>query len=90
MDLDKEISNLECKSSFINFGSKATFVKLGISIIVSAILVYKSKSLIVFNAEYDEKEEDIKLSINYKNYIITTLILSVIIFFVLGYIPHFN
>jgi hypothetical protein len=90
MDLDKEISNLECKSSFINFGSKALLLKIGISLIISCFLTYKSQSLIVFNAEYDDKEEEIKLKINYKNFIITTLILTFVIFIVLGYIPYFN
>jgi hypothetical protein len=90
MDLDKQISELEGKTSFINLGSKAIFVRIGISLVISSFLIYKSKSLIVFNAEYDQNEDDIKLNINYKNFIIVTIIFAFVLFFLIGYIPYFK
>jgi hypothetical protein len=90
MDLDKQISALEGKSTFVNLGSKAIFVRLGISLVFSFFIIYISKSLHVFTAEYDSKEKEIKLSLNYKNFLIASTLCSVLIFFILGHTSYFE
>jgi hypothetical protein len=84
MDLDKQISELEGKSKFSNFGSKALFIKIGVSLILSSIILYVSKSLHVFNAQYDPKDKKIKLTLNNKKFLTTSIMFAIVIFFILG------
>ena len=90
MDLDKQISALEGKSTFINLGSKAIFVRIGISIVFSFFIIYISKSLHIFTAQYDTREKEIKLSLNYKNFLIASSLCSILIFFILGNSSYFD
>ena len=84
MDLDKQIASLEGKTTFASFGSKAIAVKAGIALIVSVIVVYIVKPVFILKI-YNEskKKEDLK-KVNYKNLVIASFSLAVIIYFILN------
>lgn len=88
-DIDKQLSLLEGKSTFASFGSKVIFIKISVAILLGLAIGYFSKSMYVFNIEYNAKDKSISYSINFKNYLIASLILSVMSYFVIDQLPFF-
>ena len=90
MDLDKQIAELEGKSAFVNIGSKAIFVKIGISTVISSIIIFLIKPLMVYKAEYDQKDKTIKYKMKFKNFMMGYILLGIIIFFIITKLNYFN
>ena len=88
-DIDKQLSLLEGKTTFASFGSKVIFIKISIAILFGLAIGYFSKSMYVFNIDYNTKDKSISYSINFKNYLIASLILSVISYFIIDQLPFF-
>ena len=88
-DIDKQLSLLEGKTTFASFGSKVIFIKISIAILLGLALAYFTKSMYVFNIEYNTKDKSIAYSINVKNYLIASIILSVISYFGIDQLPFF-
>ena len=88
-DIDKQLSLLEGKTTFASFGSKVIFIKISIAILLGLALAYFTKSMYVFNIEYNTKDKSIAYSINVKNYLIASIILSVVSYFGIDQLPFF-
>ena len=88
-DIDKQLSLLEGKTTFASFGSKVIFIKISIAILLGLALAYFTKSMYVFNIEYNAKDKSIAYSINVKNYLIASIILSVVSYFGIDQLPFF-
>jgi len=90
MDIDNQLSLLEGKSTVVQFGSKAIFIKIGISILAGLLLCYLIRPIYVVDTKYDKSEGECKSTINYKNFIIASLLISIGTYFGINRLPYFN
>jgi hypothetical protein len=90
MDIDDQISSLQGKTTSLKLGSKKIFVQIGVSLVLSIILLYISKPRYILNIFYDEDEQEIKIKINMSKMLKVSLIVSIIIFFALKKSPFFT
>jgi len=90
MDIDDQISSLQGKSTSLKLGSKKIFVQIGVSLVLSIVLLYISKPRYILNIFYDEDEQEIKIKINMSKMLKVSLIVSIIIFFALKKSPFFT
>ena len=88
-DIDKQLSFLEGKTTFASFGSKVIFIKIAIAFLLGLAIAYFSKSLYIFNIEYNTKDKSLSYSINIKNYLIASFILSIASYFIIDQLPFF-
>ena len=51
MDIDKQILELEGKSATVSLGSKALFIKIGISLLISLVFLYALRPYYLLSVE---------------------------------------
>jgi len=90
MDIDNQLSLLEGKSTIIQFGQKAVFIKIGISLLLGIVLTFLIKPIYVLDITYDKSEGECKPSINYKNFLISSFLISIGAYFAINKLPYFN
>jgi len=90
MDIDNQLSLLEGKSTIVQFGSKAIFIKIGIAILTGLVLCYLIKPIHVVDIEYDKNEKECKTTINYKNFLIASCLISIGTYFGISQLPYFK
>lgn len=84
MDIDKQIAELEGKTTLIpNFGSKTIFIKIGVSLLTGFLLTYIVRPYYLLNIEEDPSQQKCVATLKMKYYILTSFILSIGIFFTL-------
>ena len=89
MDIDAQISSLENKSigifSPVNTKSNALFMKIGISLLVSLILIYSLRPFFLLRLYQDPKDKQCKSKIKVKPFLISTIVLSCIVYYAIHY-----
>ena len=90
MDIDSQISMLEGKSTLASFGSKAIFIKLGVSIVIGLVLCYLIKPIYILDISYESKSKEITTKLNYKNFAIGSFLISLGVFLGINQLPYFK
>ncbi len=83
MDIDRQIQSLEGKIMPITIGSKSLFIKIGICLIVSIILLYLLRPYYLLKIEADKIENKCVAKINIKYFALTTILFTAGIFYFL-------
>jgi hypothetical protein len=81
MDIDKQILALEGRSVSISLGSKAIFFKIGISLILSLVILYIIRPYYLLNIQADPAQQKCVAKIKIKYFILSSILLAVGIFF---------
>ena len=83
MDIDKQILELEGKSAVMSLGSKALFIKIGISIVISIVFLYAIRPYYLLSVEADPVEQKCVAKLKMKRFVAVSLIFSVGIYFLI-------
>ncbi len=83
MDIDKQILELEGKSAVMSLGSKALFIKIGISIVISIVFLYAIRPYYLLSVEADPVEQKCVAKLKMKRFAAVSLIFSVGIYFLI-------
>ncbi len=83
MDIDKQILELEGKSATVSLGSKALFIKIGISLLRSIVFLYALRPYYLLSVEADPVEQKCVAKLKLKRFIPVSLVFSVGIYFLI-------
>lgn len=87
MDIDAQISNLESKStnlmSFATLNSNTLFMRIGVSILVSLILIYSLRPFFLLSLYNDPKDKQCKSKIKIKPFLLSVVTLSAMLYYTL-------
>ena len=83
MDIDKQILELEGKSATVSLGSKALFIKIGISVLISLVFLYAVRPYYLLSVEADPVEQKCVAKLKMKRFISVSLVFSVGIYFLI-------
>ena len=83
MDIDKQILELEGKTASVSLGSKALFIKIGLSLLISVVFLYVIRPYYVLSIEADPVEKKCVAKIKYQRFCIISVIFTVGIYFMI-------
>ena len=89
MDIDRQIASLDDTSMFSTESPKVLVVKILIIFLVSGFLTYIIKPLGILKLKYDVEQKKCSYEIIKKNFLILSLIISVILSFTIWYFRIF-
>lgn len=83
MDIDKQILELEGKTPSVSLGSKALFIKIGISVVISLVFLYAVRPYYLLSVEADPVEQKCVAKLKWKRFIAVSLVFSIGIYFLI-------
>ena len=83
MDIDKQILELEGKTAVMSLGSKALFIKIGLSLVISIIFLYAIRPYYLLSVEADTVEQKCVAKLKMKRFVAVSLIFSVGVYFLI-------
>lgn len=89
MDIDRQIASLEDSSMFNTESPKVLIIKILVIFLVSGFLIYMVKPLGILKLKYDAEQKKCSYEIIKKNFIILSLIISVVLSFTIWYFKIF-
>jgi hypothetical protein len=89
MDIDRQIASLDDSSMFNTESPKALVVKILVIFLVSGFLTYMVRPLGILKLKYDVEQKKCSYEIIKKNFIILSLIISVVTSFTIWYFRIF-
>lgn len=89
MDIDRQIASLDDSSMFNTESPKILIVKILIIFLVSGFLTYVVKPLGILKLKYDVEQKKCSYEIIKKNFIILSLIITVVLSFIIWYFKIF-
>jgi hypothetical protein len=90
MDIDKQILELEGKTAVMSLGSKALFIKIGLSLVISIIFLYAIRPYYLLSVEADAVEQKCVAKLKMKRFVAVSLIFSVGIYFLIDRMNIFS
>jgi hypothetical protein len=84
MDIDKQIAELDNDGSLIPSTPKAALVRISISFVISALLLYLIKPLYIINLTYDQVDESCKHKLNIKRFLLLSSIFTIVIYYIIS------
>jgi hypothetical protein len=83
MDIDKQIQALEGRTLPVTLGSKTIFMKIGICLIISIIILYLVRPYYLLRIESDTVDKKCVAKINMKYFTVTSIVFTGVIFYTL-------
>jgi hypothetical protein len=83
MDIDKQILELEGRTTVASLGSKALIIKIGVSLVSSIVFLYALRPYYLLSVEADPVEQKCVAKLKLKRFIVVSIIFSVGLYFLI-------